>query len=56
MKYGETEHVYDFLLRLEGYVRKASIQYEKVGGDASDHVDHFLLNCGDEDLMNLIYP
>ena len=50
------EHVCDFLLRLNGYAQTAQIQYERGGADAADHVDHFLLNCGDDDLMDLIYP
>ena len=24
--------------------------------DSADYVKHFLLNCGDDDLMDLIYP
>ncbi|GMF46711.1 unnamed protein product [Phytophthora fragariaefolia] len=28
----------------------------KGGADASDHVEHFLLNCGDDDIMDLLYP
>uniref|UniRef100_M4BRR3 Retrotransposon gag domain-containing protein n=1 Tax=Hyaloperonospora arabidopsidis (strain Emoy2) TaxID=559515 RepID=M4BRR3_HYAAE len=55
-KCGETEHMCDFLLRLNGYARTANIQYEKGGADSADHVEHFLLNCGDDDLMDLIYP
>ena len=55
-KCGETEHVCDFLLRLNGYARTAQIQYEKGGADAADNVEHFLLNCGDDDLLDLIYP
>ena len=43
----------DFLLRLSGYARTAQIQYDKGGADATDNVDHFLLNCGDDDLMGL---
>ena len=43
-KCGETEHVCNFLLRLNGYARAAQIQYDKGGADAADHVEHFLLN------------
>ncbi|GMF38680.1 unnamed protein product [Phytophthora fragariaefolia] len=39
-----------------GYARTAKIQYGKGGADASDHVEHFLLNCGDDDIMDLLYP
>ena len=46
----------DFLLRLNGYARAAQIQYEKGGAESEDHVEHFLLNCGDDDLMDFIYP
>ena len=52
----ESEHVCDFLLRLNGYARAAQIQYEKGGAESEDHVEHFLLNCGDDDLMDFIYP
>ena len=55
-KCGDTEHVCDFLLRQNGYARTAQIQYEKEGAIAADHVEHFLLNCGDDDLIILIYP
>jgi hypothetical protein len=48
--------VCDFLLRLNGYARTAQIQYEKGGADAADNVEHFLLNCGDDDLLDPIYP
>ena len=49
-KCGEIEHG----LRLNGLARTAHIKYEKQGADAADHVEHFLLNCGDDDLMDLI--
>ena len=45
-----------FLLRLNEYARTAQIQYEKGGAGAADNVEHFLLNCGEDDLMDLIYP
>ena len=47
------------LLRLNGYARKsrkARNQYGKKFADAADHAEHFLLNCGDDDLMDMIYP
>ena len=34
----------------------AQIQYEKGGAESEDHVGHFLLNCGDDELMEFIYP
>ena len=52
----ESEHVCDFLLHLNGYARAAQIQYEKGGAESEDHVEHFLLYCGDDDLMDFIYP
>ena len=30
-------------------------QYEKGGAKSEDHVEHFLLNCGDDNLMDFIY-
>jgi hypothetical protein len=50
------EPIYDFLTRLNGYARTAKIQYEKGGADAVDHVERFLLNCGDDAIMDLLYP
>ncbi|GMF52074.1 unnamed protein product [Phytophthora fragariaefolia] len=52
----ENEPICDFLIRLNGYARTAKIQYGKGGADASDHVEHFRLNCGDDDIMDLLYP
>ena len=40
---------------MNGYARSAQLQYDKGGADAEDHVEHFLLNCGDDDLMDFIY-
>ena len=40
---------------MNGYARTAKIQYNKGGADATDHVKHFLLNCDNDDLMDLIY-
>ncbi|KAI9981669.1 hypothetical protein PInf_009425 [Phytophthora infestans] len=50
------EPICDFLIQLNGYARTAKIQYEKGGADAADHVKHFLLHCGDDDVMDLMYP
>ncbi|POM70467.1 LOW QUALITY PROTEIN: Hypothetical protein PHPALM_13086 [Phytophthora palmivora] len=30
--------------------------YERGGADAADHVEQFLLNCGDDDIMDMLYP
>ncbi|GMF53962.1 unnamed protein product [Phytophthora fragariaefolia] len=46
----ENEPICDFL------IGKAKFQYGKGGADASDHVEHYLLNCGDDDIMDLLYP
>ncbi|POM81331.1 Hypothetical protein PHPALM_715 [Phytophthora palmivora] len=34
----------------------AKIQYERGGADAADHVEQFLLNCGDDDIVDMLYP
>ncbi|GMF58126.1 unnamed protein product [Phytophthora fragariaefolia] len=52
----ENEPICDFLIRMNGYARTAKIQNEKGGADAADHVEQFLLNCGDDDIMDLLYP
>ncbi|KAE9274476.1 hypothetical protein PF008_g29582 [Phytophthora fragariae] len=52
----ENEPICDSLIRLNGYARTAKIQYEKGGADASDHVEQFLRNCGDDEVMDLLYP
>ncbi|EGZ16631.1 hypothetical protein PHYSODRAFT_247996 [Phytophthora sojae] len=52
----DNELVCDFLVRLNGYAKSAKIQYEAGGADAADHVEHFLLHCGDDDIMDLLYP
>ena len=46
----------DFLLQLNGYARTVQIQYEKGGADAADHVEHVLLSCGEDKLMDLVFP
>ncbi|EGZ15249.1 hypothetical protein PHYSODRAFT_260030 [Phytophthora sojae] len=52
----DNELVCDFLVRLNGYAKSAKIQYEAGGADAADHVEHFLLHCRDDDVMDLLYP
>ncbi|KAE9059737.1 hypothetical protein PF010_g30503 [Phytophthora fragariae] len=52
----ENEHICDFLLRLNGYARAAKIQYETGGPQAASHVEHFLLHCGDDAVMDQLYP
>ena len=41
---------------MNGYARSAQIQYEKTGAKSEDYVELFLLKCGDDDLMDFIYP
>ncbi|KAG3054384.1 hypothetical protein PI125_g25868 [Phytophthora idaei] len=45
------EHICDYLNRLNGYARNARLQVEKGQLDAKDHVEQFLLTCGDDQLM-----
>ncbi|POM80689.1 LOW QUALITY PROTEIN: Hypothetical protein PHPALM_1443, partial [Phytophthora palmivora] len=52
----DKETICDFLTRLNVYARTAKIQYERGGADAADHVEQFLLNCGDDDIMDMLYP
>ncbi|GMF49052.1 unnamed protein product [Phytophthora fragariaefolia] len=52
----ENEPICDFLIWLNGYARTAKIQYEKGGADTADHVEQFQLNCGDDGIMDLLYP
>ncbi|KAE8889621.1 hypothetical protein PF003_g26235 [Phytophthora fragariae] len=52
----EIEHICDFLLRLNGNARAAKIQYEAGGPQAASHVEHFLLHCGDDAVMDQLYP
>ncbi|KAE9186041.1 hypothetical protein PF004_g23195 [Phytophthora fragariae] len=52
----ENEHICDFLLRLNGFARAATIQYEAGGPQAVSHVEHFLLHCGDDAVMDQLYP
>ncbi|POM78054.1 Hypothetical protein PHPALM_4464 [Phytophthora palmivora] len=52
----DKEMICDFLTRLNGYARTAKIQYERGGADAADHVERFLLNCDDDDIMDMLCP
>ncbi|KAF1793808.1 hypothetical protein GQ600_8516 [Phytophthora cactorum] len=42
------EHISDYLNCLNGYARNARLQVEKGQRDAKDHVEQFLLTCGDD--------
>ncbi|POM66459.1 LOW QUALITY PROTEIN: Hypothetical protein PHPALM_17677 [Phytophthora palmivora] len=53
---GQDATICDFLTRLNGYAQTAKIQYERGGADAADHVEQFLPNCGDDDIMDMLYP
>ena len=55
-KYGNTKHVYRFLLQLIIFSQSAQIRFEKKGADAADPVGHFHLSYGDFFLMDLINP
>ncbi|EGZ07147.1 hypothetical protein PHYSODRAFT_252538, partial [Phytophthora sojae] len=45
-----SEHLCDYLNRLNGYARNAGLQFESSGRDAKDHVQRFLETCGDRSL------
>ncbi|EGZ27308.1 hypothetical protein PHYSODRAFT_257631 [Phytophthora sojae] len=45
-----SEHLCDYLNRLNGYARNAGIQFKSGGRDAKDHVQRFLETCGDRSL------
>ncbi|GMF53853.1 unnamed protein product [Phytophthora fragariaefolia] len=45
-----SEHVCDYLNRLNGYARNAGVQFEKGGRHSKEHVNRFLESCGDRGL------
>ncbi|GMF32509.1 unnamed protein product [Phytophthora fragariaefolia] len=45
-----SEHVCDYLNRLNGYTRNAGVQFEKRGRESKEHVNRFLESCGDRSL------
>ncbi|GMF23798.1 unnamed protein product [Phytophthora fragariaefolia] len=45
-----SEHVCDYLNRLNGYARNAGVQFENGGRDSKEHVNRFLESCGDRGL------
>ncbi|KAG2975787.1 hypothetical protein PC120_g25789 [Phytophthora cactorum] len=45
------EHICNYLNRLNGYARNARLQVEMSQRDAKEHVELFLLTCGDDRLM-----
>ncbi|RAW20517.1 hypothetical protein PC110_g23041, partial [Phytophthora cactorum] len=49
-----SEHLCDYLNRLNGCARNARLQVEK-GGGAKDHVQQFLVTCGDDNMAESPY-
>ncbi|EGZ10112.1 hypothetical protein PHYSODRAFT_256424 [Phytophthora sojae] len=45
-----SEHLCDYLNRLNGYAHNAGLQFERGGRDAKDHAQRFLETCGDRSL------
>ncbi|GMF41117.1 unnamed protein product [Phytophthora fragariaefolia] len=45
-----SEHLCDYLNRLNGYARNTGVQFEKGGRDSKEHVNRFLESCGDRGL------
>ncbi|GMF43181.1 unnamed protein product [Phytophthora fragariaefolia] len=45
-----SEHVCDYVNRLNGYARNAGVQFEKGGRESKEHVNRFLESCGDRGL------
>ncbi|KAG3049162.1 hypothetical protein PC121_g19047 [Phytophthora cactorum] len=50
-----SEHLCDYLNRLNGYARNARLQLEKGGRDAKEHVQQFLVTCGDDNMAESLY-
>ncbi|KAF1777483.1 Aspartic peptidase domain [Phytophthora cactorum] len=50
-----TEHLCDYLHRLNGFARNARLQFEKGGRDAKEHVQQFLVTCGDDNMADILY-
>ncbi|KAF1774181.1 Retrotransposon gag domain [Phytophthora cactorum] len=50
-----SEHLCDYLNRLNGYARNARLQFEKGGRDAKEHVQQFLVTCGDDNMAESLY-
>ncbi|GMF14695.1 unnamed protein product [Phytophthora fragariaefolia] len=48
-----SEHVCDYLNRLNGYARNAGVQFEKGGRESKEHVNRFLESCGTEALRGV---
>ncbi|GMF14700.1 unnamed protein product [Phytophthora lilii] len=52
----KTQHICDYLLRLNGYAGAASIHYEFGGRTGEQHVKHFLETCRDDTLVEQLIP
>ncbi|KAG2972011.1 hypothetical protein PC121_g23831 [Phytophthora cactorum] len=50
-----SEHLCDYLNRLSDYARNARLQFEKGGRDAKEHVQQFLVTCGDDNMAESLY-
>ncbi|KAG3142681.1 hypothetical protein PI126_g14946 [Phytophthora idaei] len=50
-----SEHLCDYLNRMNGYARNARLQFEKGGRDAKEHVQQFLVTCGDDNMAESLY-
>ncbi|KAG2774769.1 hypothetical protein Pcac1_g14706 [Phytophthora cactorum] len=50
-----SEHLCNYLNRLNGYARNARLQFEKGGRDAKEHVQQFLVTCGDDNMAESLY-
>ncbi|KAG4041622.1 hypothetical protein PC123_g22864 [Phytophthora cactorum] len=50
-----SEHLCDCLNGLNGYARNARLQFEKGGRDAKEHVQQFLVTCGDNNMAESLY-
>ncbi|KAG3058319.1 hypothetical protein PI124_g19855 [Phytophthora idaei] len=51
----QSEHICDYLNRLNGYARNARLQFEKGGRGAKEHVQQFLVTCGDDNMAESLY-
>ncbi|KAG3158667.1 hypothetical protein C6341_g14337 [Phytophthora cactorum] len=50
-----SEHLCDYLNRLNGYARNARLQFEKGGREAKEQVQQFLVTCGDDNMAESLY-
>ncbi|KAG2768320.1 hypothetical protein PC129_g14901 [Phytophthora cactorum] len=50
-----SEHLCDYLNRLNGYARNARLQFEKGGREAKEHVQQFLVTCDNGNMAESLY-